>query len=99
MKMRDKKNAMQSCTRQLISRIGRNDIILRCSYRMKKTMAEQEQRDTTLICPDWEEAIIKEHGKPDVPFDLMQKDTIEKIINNKNFKEQPHAETMTESST
>ncbi len=47
----------------------------------------QEQEDNGLICSKWEEAIIKEQRMPDIPFDLMQKYTIEEIYNNAhNYK-------------
>jgi hypothetical protein len=93
---------MQSCARQMISSIGRSAIVGRCSYHMSSTIKktpEQEHHDNVLICPAWEEALIKEHRKPDVPFDSMQKDTIEKMSNNQSFEEQLHANMLTESST
>jgi hypothetical protein len=84
----------QSYTRQLIFNIGRSVIIGRRNYAIDNTknrVNEHEQHDNTLICPTWEEAIIKEHRKPDLPFDLMQKDTIDIICNdnnNRSIKEQ-----------
>ena len=44
----------------------------------------QGQQDESLISSEWEEAIIKEQRKPDIPFDLMQKDTIDQLHNNLN---------------
>jgi hypothetical protein len=47
-------------------------------------MDMQEQQDNGLISSEWEEAIIKEQRIPDVPLDLMQKETIDQIHNNNN---------------
>jgi hypothetical protein len=85
--------------RQLIFRIGYSAIIKRCSHNVnskKNTMVELEHHDHTLICPRWEEAIIKEHRKSDLPFETMQKDTID-IVHNKNniIKQQPYLESVT----
>jgi hypothetical protein len=82
----------QSCSRLLISSIGRSVIVGRRNYEIdftKNKVAEHEQHDNTLICPNWEEAIIKEHRKPDIPFDLLQRDTIDMINNNKSIKQHP----------
>jgi hypothetical protein len=50
-------------------------------------MVKQEQ-ESDLICPSWEEAIIKEGRMPDMPFDLMQENTIVKTHNNNIKKPQ-----------
>ena len=89
----------QLYTRQLIFRVGCSSIIKRCNHNVKNVKnetVEHEQRDHALICPRWEEAIITEHRKSDVPFDMMQKNTIDMI--NNNTKQQPLPESTTKPS-
>lgn len=88
----------QVCARQLIFRTGFNAIIRRSSSHASRPI-EHEHRDDALICPKWEEAIIKEHRRTDLPFHVMQKQTIDMIHNNKNrIEQQPLLEPITESS-
>ncbi len=86
---------MQRCVAHYISKIIRVPITGQYNYHTngtKTNMITQGQQDNGLISSEWEEAIIKEQRIPDIPFDLMQKDTIAKIHNNsfknKNLKEQ-----------
>jgi hypothetical protein len=79
-------------TRQLVFRIGYSAIIKRCAHNVnseKNKVIDPEHHEHTLICPKWEEAIIKEHRKSDAPFDTMQKDTIATIKNENSTKQQP----------
>jgi hypothetical protein len=88
--------------RQLVFRIGYSAIIKRCNHDVssaKNKTFGNEHHDNTLICPKWEEAIIKEDRKSHLPYDIMQKDTID-IINKKNNTNQQNLfpERVTESS-
>lgn len=90
-------------TPRLAFRIGYNAIIQRGISNVlntKTNVIEHEHRDHTLICPRWEEAIIREHRTSDVPFDLMQKETIDMIHNrdNPNKQQQAYLASITESS-
>jgi hypothetical protein len=97
---------MQCCTRHLISKVIRIPIVGHYNYYTNATinkMDMQEQQDNGLISPEWEEAIIKEQRIPDVPLDLMQKETIDQIHNNNynhaNYnKQQSNLNTMKTSS-
>jgi len=76
---------MQRCTCHFISKIIRIPLVGQYKYHTKDTknnMNTQEQQDNGLISSEWEEAIIKEQHMPDIPFDLMQKETIAQIQNN-----------------
>jgi hypothetical protein len=88
--------------RQLVFRIGYSAIIKRCNHDVnsaKNKPLGHEHHDNTLICPKWEEAIIKEDRKSHLPFDTMQKDTIEIINKNNNTTQQkPFLGPITESS-
>jgi hypothetical protein len=78
---------MQCYTRHLISKVIRIPIVGHYNYHTNGTinkMDTQEQQDNGLISSEWEEAIIKEQRIPDVPLDLMQKETIDQIHNNNN---------------
>ncbi len=80
---------MQCCTRHLISKIIRIPIVGHHNYYRngrKNKNAIEGQKDNGLICPAWEEAIIKEQRMPDIPLDLMQKQTIQQI--HKNYNQQ-----------
>jgi hypothetical protein len=81
---------MQCCTRQLISKIIRVPIIGQYNYYTNSNNIKssvQEQHGEGLICSEWEETIIKEQRMPDVPFDLMQKNTIDQVHNNNHDHE------------
>lgn len=76
---------MQCYTRRLVSKVIQIPMAEYCNhymYQINKRTSIQESKDNDLICPEWEEAIIKEHRTPDVPLDLMQKETIERIHKN-----------------
>jgi hypothetical protein len=80
------------CARQLIFKFGQNAIIKRCTHHLNSAenkKLEHEQHDQVLICPQWEEAILREHRTDDLPFDTMQKITID-TINNTNTKQPTH---------
>ena len=73
---------MQSSVRQLVSNIAPASAVLRCYYRKfstSKSIFDWEERDPALICPAWEEAIVREHRNPEISFDIMQKNTIDTI--------------------
>lgn len=73
---------MQCCARQLTSKILRIPFVGYANYHTNGATNKsnvQDQRDHGLICSHWEEAIIKEHRMPDVPLDLMQKETIAQV--------------------
>ncbi len=100
---------MQCCTRHLISKVIRIPIVVHYNYHTNGTinkMDTQEQQDNGLISSEWEEAIIKEQRIPDVPLDVMQKETINQIHNNHNHnhnhkhdkKQQSNLNTMKKSS-
>ncbi len=97
---------MQHCTRHLISKIIRVPVLQGYSYHTnntKNTATTEEQQGHDLICSKWEEAIIKENRKADIPFDLMQKTTIDYVQNNNhNYKnsnkQQSNLNPMTKSS-
>jgi len=84
---------MQCCTRQFTSKIIRIPLVAHYNYHTngaKNKPNIQEQKDQNLICSHWEEAIIKEQRMPDVPLDLMQKETIDQVHNdhpNQNKKQ------------
>ncbi|CAF4098198.1 unnamed protein product [Adineta steineri] len=80
---------MQCCTRSLISKIIHAPIIRQCNYRTngkQNSGINEEEQNNNLICSKWEEAIIKVQQMPDIPFDLMQKNTIDHIHNKNNYK-------------
>ena len=82
---------MQNCTRQCVSTVARLLVYGQYNYHTngaKNNMTTQSQRDHSLICPEWEEAIIKEQRTPDAPFDSMQKDTIDQIHKQKDCNKQ-----------
>jgi hypothetical protein len=85
---------------QLVFRVVYNAIVKRYNSNVnskKNKVVENEHRDSNLICPRWEEGIIKEERKPDLPVDIMQKVTID-MVNNAT-KQQPFLEPATEPST
>jgi hypothetical protein len=87
------------CARQLVFQLGRNAIIKQCSYHVNSAdnkKLEYEQQDHVLICPRWEEAIIREHRTADLPFDTMQKNTID-MIKNSNTKQPTFMQSKKES--
>lgn len=76
---------MQSSVLQWVSNIAPTSAVLRCCFRRfstSKSIFEWEERDPALICPAWEEAIVREHHNPEISFDIMQKNTIDKIHRN-----------------
>ena len=79
---------MQRYTGLFISKIVRVPLFGQYNYHTNGTqnnMNTPEQQESHLICSEWEEAIIKEYRTPDVPFDLMQNESIYKIhIDNSN---------------
>ena len=80
-------NMQQAFNSQLLCKIGSNGMIKRYSSyasNMLKTIVEEQHADHDLICPKWEEEIVREHRTPDLPFDILQKMTID-MINNKSF--------------
>jgi hypothetical protein len=84
---------MQCYTRQFTSKILRIPLVGHYNYHTKGAKNKsnmQEQKDQGLICSHWEEAIIKENRTPDIPMDLMQKETIDQVNKNhdKNDKQQ-----------
>jgi hypothetical protein len=89
---------MQSCARQSVSKVARILVYGQHNYHSNSTnknMTTQQQQDHGLICSEWEEAIIKEQRTPDLPFDSMQKDTIDQIHNHKNdYKQQSNGMQM-----
>ncbi|CAF0723105.1 unnamed protein product [Adineta steineri] len=77
---------MQRCTYQLISKTIRIPVLQRYNYQTNSTKNKtttEEDHHNNLICSKWEEAIIKEQRVPDTSFDLMQKDTITRIHEDK----------------
>ena len=76
---------MQCYTRQLVSSIIRMPVFGHynyCAFSDKRECNVEEKKDDTLICCEWEEAIIREQRSPDIPFDLMEKQTISQVQNN-----------------
>ncbi|CAF2039964.1 unnamed protein product [Rotaria magnacalcarata] len=74
----------QAFVRPLVSIIARSNIILRSNFgvdMMRNKTVEHARHDNDLICSSWEEAIIKECRKPDIPLDILQKQTIDTIHN------------------
>ncbi|CAF0797854.1 unnamed protein product [Adineta ricciae] len=52
-----------------------------CTFSDKGERNVEEKKDDNLICCEWEEAIIREQRSPDIPFDLMEKQTINQVHN------------------
>ena len=52
--------------------------------RQMSSTIDFDHQDFNLICPTWEEAIIREGKKPDISFDQLQKETIEQIHKQNN---------------
>lgn len=84
------------CIRPLVSIITRCAAIRPVSYNVnneKNSGFENERHDTGLICSKWEEAIIKENREPDMPFEIMEKQTIT-AIKHASTKQDPFRESI-----
>ncbi len=93
---------MQRCTCHFMSKLIRVPLVGQYNYHTngtKNNITTEEQQGHGLICSEWEEAIIKEQQRPDIPFDSMQKETIAQIQNKNNSnKQQSNANSMMKSS-
>ncbi len=93
---------MQRCICHFMSKLIRVPLVGQYNYHTngtKNNITTQEQQGNDLICSEWEEAIIKEQHRPDIPFDSMQKETIAQIHNKNNSnKQQSNANSMMKSS-
>ena len=81
----------QLCARQLVFKLGQSAIFKRCAHHVnavENKKLEVDHHEHVLICPRWEEAIIREHRTDDLSFDTMQKHTID-AVNRDDIKKQP----------
>ncbi|CAF4400941.1 unnamed protein product, partial [Rotaria sp. Silwood2] len=66
-------------TRHLISKIARTVAIRQHKYRKNVRPSKVIQQQIDADCSCTTEAIIQAHREPDIPFDLLQKRTIEEM--------------------
>ena len=83
------------CAPQLVFKLGQSAIFKRCTHHVnavenKKVENDHHHHEHVLICPQWEEAIIREHRADDLPFDTMQKHTIDTVKNDDTKKQPRH---------